>query len=38
MMMLEDPMEPGGFDESYNYSDLDSRAKWIVPLIKNSRK
>jgi hypothetical protein len=28
MMMLEDPIGPGSFDEAYNHSDLDPRIKW----------
>jgi hypothetical protein len=34
MMTLEGPMEPGSFDEAYNHSVLDSRAKWKITIDK----
>ena len=38
MMMLEGPMEPVSFDEAYNHSDLDSRAKWRSTIDKESKE
>jgi hypothetical protein len=38
MMMVEGPMEPGNFDEAYNHSDLDSKAKWRSTIDKEFKE
>jgi hypothetical protein len=34
MMIVESPMKPGSFDDSYNHSDLNSRTKWRSAINK----